>query len=68
MRNPRRLADLAVLLPLGAVLVFTPPYVGLFDGGGTLLGLPVQHVYIFGAWGVGILLTALVARRLAALD
>jgi hypothetical protein len=68
MRNPRRLADLAILLPIGAVLLFTPPYVGLMDGAATLFGLPALHLYIFGAWGLGIVLTALVARRLKTLE
>lgn len=68
MRNPKRTLDLAALLPVGAVLLFLPPYVGLADGAGTLLGIPSLHFYIFGVWGLGIVLTALVARRLSALE
>lgn len=68
MRSPKRALDLAALLPVGAVLLFVPPYVRLADGAGTLLGIPSLHFYIFGVWGVGIVLTALVARRLSALE
>lgn len=68
MRNPRRLADLAILLPVGAVVLFVPPYVGLLDGAATLFGVPALHLYIFGAWAIGIVLTALVARRLNRLE
>ncbi len=64
----RRARDAAVLLPLGGVLLFLPPYVRLFDQSGFLFGLPLLHVYIFCIWFVGILLTAWLSRRLIAPD
>lgn len=61
----RRARDAAMLLPLGAVLLFLPPYVRLFDQPGFLFNIPLLHAYIFVLWLIGIVLTALLARRLA---
>ena len=61
----RRARDAAILLPLGAVLLFLPPYVRLFDQPGFLFNIPLLHAYIFVLWLVGIVLTALLARRLS---
>jgi len=61
----RRARDAAIVLPLGAVLLFLPPYVRLFDQQGFLFSLPLLHIYIFALWLVGIVLTGLLARRLA---
>lgn len=64
----RRARDAAIILPLGAVLLFVPPYVSLFDQPGFLFNIPLLHIYIFVLWLVGIVLTALLARRLARED
>ena len=60
----RRYRELAVILPLGGVILFMPPYLQVFSRPDFLFGIPVLHLYIFGAWFLGILLTALLARRL----
>jgi hypothetical protein len=65
MRGNRRARDAAILLPLGGLLLFLPPYVRLFDQPGDVFGVPLLHVYIFSLWLIGIVLTALLARRLA---
>lgn len=64
MKGNRRARDAAILLPLGGLLLFLPPYVQLFDQPAYVFGLPLLHVYIFCIWFAGILLTALLARRL----
>jgi len=61
----RRARDAAIILPLGAVLLFLPPYVRLFDQPGFLFNIPLLHAYIFVLWLVGIVLTAMLARRLS---
>lgn len=66
MKGNRRARDAAILLPLGGLLLFLPPYVQLFDQPVYVFGLPLLHVYIFCIWFVGIVLTALLARRLMA--
>lgn len=62
----KRARDAAVLLPLGAVLLFMPPYVRLLDQPGFVAGVPLLHAWIFAIWLIGIVLTGLLARRLGA--
>ncbi len=64
MTPSKRLRDIAVLLPLGGVILFLPPYVAIFDQDVDFGGVPFLHVSLFAAWLLGIVLTALVARRL----
>jgi len=63
-----RLRDLAVLLPVGALLIFLPPYIGIFDQPVLVLGIPLLPLAIFVFWLVGIGLTAVVARALNRAD
>lgn len=64
MTPSKRLRDIAFLLPFGGVILFLPPYVAIFDQDVDFGGVPFLHVSLFAAWLVGIVLTALVARRL----
>lgn len=66
MQTKKRLRAVALLLPVFGTLMFLPPYVSIFDQPGMLWGVPVLHVYIFAIWMAGIVLTALVSRRLIA--
>ena len=50
----QRLAALSVL----GCLLFNYPFLALFNTPGFLLGIPVLYVYIFGTWGLLILLMA----------
>lgn len=57
---PRRPERALAVAALGAVL-FGEPFMAIFDGGGGMIGgLPVLFAYIFLAWGLIVLLTALV--------
>ena len=49
------------VLPVGGVLVFSPVALAVFDRWMPVGGVPLLVVYIFGAWVVGILLTAWLA-------
>lgn len=62
----RRLRDAAAALPLGAVLIFTPPYMRIYDQDWTVFGVPFLHVSLFALWFIGLLLSAALARRLVA--
>ena len=64
MTTSRRYRELALLLPLAALLLFMPPYLRILSRADQLLGIPVLHIYIFGIWFAGILLTAAISRRL----
>lgn len=64
MKGDRRARDAAVLLPIGALLIFMPPYLRLLDQPGTIFGIPLLYAYLFTLWLVGIVLTGLLARRL----
>lgn len=64
----KRLRDIALLVPIGGLLLFLPPYVQIFDHPSTLFGIPLLHVYIFSAWAIGIAITAVIARHIARTD
>jgi hypothetical protein len=64
MRPGKRLRDLAVILPLGGIILLLPPYVRIFDQPLFLAGIPLLYIYIFAVWLTGIVLTGLVARHL----
>jgi hypothetical protein len=52
---------LVALFALGVVL-FSVTLLALFDRG-TLFGVPLLYIYLFGAWGVLIVMMALVVER-----
>ncbi len=63
MNKPGRKGErLAGLFLLGCLL-FNFPLLGLFNVGGTILGVPVMYAYLFGAWALLIALVALVMER-----
>lgn len=44
-------------------LLFSYPLLSLFNTGGTLWGIPLLYVYLFGVWAVLIAATILVIER-----
>ena len=64
MKPNRRTRDMALLLPLAAMLLLLPPYVGIFDQPVLLAGVPLLPVYIFTVWLVGIVLAGVLSRRI----
>lgn len=54
--------DARVLLALGGPMLFSAPVMALAERDWTLLGVPALVIYVFLAWLVGIVLTALAAR------
>ena len=63
MPASRRLRDIAFLVPLGCLLLFMPPYIGIFDQPMFLFGIPVLQIFIFSVWFAGIVMTAVIAAR-----
>lgn len=57
-----RLRDISVTFLIGAILIFMPPYVKIFDQQSFLFGIPVLHIYLFVLWFVGIILTGVVSH------
>ena len=57
-RRPERVLAVAAL----ATVLFLQPFLGIFDqgAGATLAGIPVLFVYLFVAWVIIVVLTALV--------
>jgi len=51
-----------VALCLLGVLLFNCPILALFNVSGTVLGVPVLYVYMFGAWSALIALMAWIAE------
>lgn len=61
-RRPER-ADGRIAVALLGPVLFAPPVLALFAREARLFGVPSLVVYVFAAWLLGILLTALAARR-----
>ena len=51
-----------VALSMLGCLLFNYPFLALFNDPGSLFGIPVLYVYIFAAWGLLILLIAMVVE------
>lgn len=62
----RRHKDAAAALPLGALLIFTPPFMLAFDHPGRFMGVPLLLIFLFVLWTVGIGLAWALGRRLVA--
>ncbi|MDJ0946003.1 MAG: hypothetical protein QNJ30_21355 [Kiloniellales bacterium] len=60
-RGTRGERHLALFL-LGLVLL-SPPLLSIFDGPGSLFGIPLLYIYLFAAWAALIGLTALTSER-----
>lgn len=65
MNVRNRVRDLAIILPIGALAIFMPPYIRIFDQPVTVFGIPLLPFAIFAAWLIGIGLTAFISRSLA---
>jgi hypothetical protein len=55
---------LVALFVLGCLL-FSYPILSLFNGGGTVFGIPVLYAYLFGVWIGLIALMILIVERLS---
>ncbi len=65
---PRRLRDVAVLLPLLGLFAWMPPIIGLFSGNAHFFGVPVIVAWLFGVWVVLIASALALSRRLGTGD
>jgi hypothetical protein len=61
MRNAV-LGDRLIALFLLGVLLLTPPTMAIFNVDRLILGIPLLFLYLFGAWILIVLLTAIVLR------
>ena len=64
MTRRERLADRAVMLPIVAFLLLTPPILSVFAKDGMVLDVPVLFLYCFAAWALLIVLGRALAHRL----
>jgi hypothetical protein len=60
MSRPGLTHERLVALFLLGLLLFTPPFLGIFNQPDRILGLPVLYLYLFAAWTLLIVLMALV--------
>ncbi len=63
MLDDLRRRDRLIGLFLLAFLLLNPPLLLLFGRGGTLFGLPLLYLYLFGAWLALIAAVAWIAER-----
>jgi hypothetical protein len=59
VKQSQRLGALFVL----GWLLFSYPLLALFNGGGSVFGVPLLYAYLFGAWAGLIVLMAVVVER-----
>jgi len=64
MANLQKTREVAFFLPVTGVLLLLSPLVSLFKSDGTVFGIPVTVVYVFGVWIALIIVAVLLARRL----
>lgn len=60
MSRPGLTHERLVALFLLGVLLFTPPFLGIFNTPDRILGLPGLYLYLFAAWTLLIVLVTLV--------
>jgi len=60
MSRPGLTHERLMALFLFGVLLFTPPFLGIFNTPSRILGLPTLYLYLFTAWTLLIVLVALV--------
>jgi hypothetical protein len=60
MSRPGLTHERLMALFLLGVLLFTPPFLGIFNQPERILGLPTLYLYLFAAWTLLIVLVALV--------
>jgi hypothetical protein len=63
MTRPGLTYERLVALFLLGVLLFTPPFLGIFNTPERTLGLPSLYLYLFAAWTLLIALVAIVIER-----
>lgn len=66
VRAEGRLADRALALAAVALVLLTPPIIGIFDVPTLVFGVPLLHVYSYAVWLVAIACGAWLATRLGA--
>ena len=59
MSRPGLTHERLVALFLLGVFLFTPPFLGIFNTPGRILGLPSLYLYLFAAWTLLIVLVTL---------
>lgn len=64
MSLPRIASERFVALFILGVLLFTPPFLFIFDNSATVMGIPVLYLYLFIAWAVLIGLMALAIEKM----
>lgn len=50
MKNPRRLAEIAFIVPWIGVFLLTPPIILIVQNWSLASGLPLFHIYLFACW------------------
>jgi hypothetical protein len=63
MTRPGITTERLVALFLLGIVVFTPPFLGIFNTPHLILGIPVLYLYLFAVWGLLIALVALTVRH-----
>lgn len=68
MSRPGLTSERLIALFLLGALLFTPPFLGIFNQPDRILGIPVLYLYLFGAWLLLIVILAVVVERAGPAD
>jgi len=63
MKSSAHTTERLIALALAGMLAFNYPLLFLFGGSALVFGIPVLYLYLFTAWGLFILLAALIMER-----
>ena len=68
LHSRRKVRDRSMVHLLVGILLLMPPVIGIAQMEGKIAGLPITFAYVFGVWGMLIVVALLLARPLAASD
>ncbi|MEW5963094.1 MAG: hypothetical protein AB1749_05980 [Pseudomonadota bacterium] len=68
MRRSGLMGERLIALFLLGIVLFTPPFLGIFNVATVTAGIPTFYLYLFSAWLALIVLVALAAERGGHLD
>jgi hypothetical protein len=66
MSRPGLTNERLTALFLLAVVLFTPPFLGIFNDPARILGVPTLYLYLFAVWATLIAVIAIVVERVDA--
>lgn len=68
MNRMNRLKERAIMLPVLAFLLLTPPILLIFNSATLIFGIPLLYIYAFSVWGILMITGMLLTKSLQKAD